>query len=60
LAGEGPWGYWAETHCCISPSGTRILFGSDWGGSDTVDTYVVDLRTERPPELMAETMEEES
>ncbi len=54
LAGEGPWGYWAETHACISPSGTRIVWGSDWGGSDTVDTYVVDLREDRPDELEEE------
>jgi hypothetical protein len=54
LAGEGPWGYWGETHACISPSGTRIVWGSDWGGSDTVDTYVVDLREDRPDELEAE------
>jgi len=53
LAGYGLWGYWAETHACISPSGTRIIWGSDWGGSDTVDTYVVDLRSERPPVLDA-------
>lgn len=43
-AGGGPWGYWAETHVVISPSGSRIAFGSDWGGSNTVDTYVIDLR----------------
>lgn len=54
LAGEGPWGYWSETHVCISPSGTRILWASDWQGSATVDTYVVDLRTERPDELAEE------
>jgi len=44
LAGEGPWGYWAEPHVSISPSGTRILFGSDWGGGPGVNTYVIDLR----------------
>jgi hypothetical protein len=44
LAGEGPWGYWAEPHVVISPSGSRILFGSDWGGGPTVNTYVIDLR----------------
>ena len=36
-------GYWAETHNVISPRGTRILFGSDWSGGATVDTYVVEL-----------------
>ena len=39
----GPQGYWAEPHVITSPSGTRILFGSDWGGSITVDAYVVEL-----------------
>lgn len=41
--GGGPQGYWAEPHASISPSGTRILFASDWGGGTTVDTYVVEL-----------------
>lgn len=41
--GDGPNGYWAEPHAVLSPSGTRILFGSDWGGGDSVDTYVVEL-----------------
>ncbi|MCB9654091.1 MAG: hypothetical protein H6729_08190 [Deltaproteobacteria bacterium] len=44
---EGPQGYWAEPHSVISPSGTRILFGSDWGGSNTVDTYVAELPSYR-------------
>ncbi len=43
FAGEGVWGYWAEPHVVISPSGTRLLFGSDWGNGPTVDTYVVEL-----------------
>ena len=42
-AGEGPWDYWAEPHVVISPSGTRLLFGSDWGGGASVDSYVVEL-----------------
>lgn len=41
--GDGPNGYWAEPHVNISPSGTRLLFGSDWGGGATVDAYVVEL-----------------
>jgi hypothetical protein len=41
--GDGPQGYWAEPHAAISPSGTRVVFGSDWGGGDTVDAYVVEL-----------------
>ncbi len=40
---DGPQGYWAEPHASISPSATRVLFGSDWGGGETVDTYVVEL-----------------
>jgi hypothetical protein len=39
----GPQGYWAEPHAVISPTATRVLFGSDWGGGPTVDTYVVEL-----------------
>ncbi|HVO09729.1 MAG TPA: hypothetical protein VMX54_03145 [Vicinamibacteria bacterium] len=42
-AGEGRWGYWGEPHVVISPSATRLLFGSDWGNGATVDTYVVEL-----------------
>jgi hypothetical protein len=42
-AGEGRWGYWAEPHVVISPSGTRLLFGSDWGNGASVDSYVVEL-----------------
>jgi hypothetical protein len=40
--------YWAEPHAVPSPSGTRILFGSDWGDGDTVDTYVVELPSYAP------------
>ena len=36
--------YFGEPHVSISPSGTRLLFGSDWYDSGAVDTYVVDLR----------------
>lgn len=35
--------YWGEPHVTGSPSGTRAIFGSDWGGGDSVDTYVVEL-----------------
>jgi hypothetical protein len=41
--GDGPQGYWAEPHAVPSPSGTRVLFGSDWGGGASVDAYVVEL-----------------
>ncbi|MBN2716830.1 MAG: hypothetical protein JXX14_13345 [Deltaproteobacteria bacterium] len=40
---NGPQGYWAEPHAVISPTGTRVLFASDWGGGQSVDTYVVEL-----------------
>ena len=35
--------YFAEAHGVPSPSGTRIVFGSDWGNGDRVDTYVLEL-----------------
>lgn len=35
--------YFAEPHVTISPSGTRLLFGSDWHGDNRVDAYVVEL-----------------
>jgi hypothetical protein len=35
--------YWAEPHAVPSPSGTRVLFASDWGNQATVDTYVLEL-----------------
>jgi hypothetical protein len=35
--------YWGEPHVSGSPSGTRALFASDWGGGLSVDTYVVEL-----------------
>ena len=40
--------YWAEPHAVPSPSGTRIVFASDWGNGATVDTYVVELPGYRP------------
>ena len=40
--------YWAEAHSVPSPSGTRILFASDWGDNPTVDTYVVELPGYKP------------
>lgn len=43
--GDGPNGYWAEPHVNISPSGTRMVFGSDWGGGPAVDAYVVELQS---------------
>lgn len=45
--------YWAQPNVTISPSGTRLLVQSDWGGGDPsapvidpaaqVDTYVIEL-----------------
>lgn len=40
--------YWAEAHAVLSPSGTRIAFGSDWGNGTSVDTYVVELPSYKP------------
>lgn len=40
--------YWAEPHTVPSPSGTRAVFGSDWGDGATVDTYVVELPSYKP------------
>ncbi|MBM1106024.1 hypothetical protein JQC67_07745 [Aurantibacter crassamenti] len=45
-ADEDEFDYWGEPHAVISPTGTRVIFGSDWSGSDdgkSVDTYVVEL-----------------
>ena len=35
--------YWAEPHVVPSPTGTRAVFASDWGGGASVDTYVLEL-----------------
>jgi len=42
--------YLGEPHATISPSGTRVLFGSDWYDSGRVDTYVVELPAYQRPE----------
>jgi hypothetical protein len=36
-------GYFGEPHVTISPSGTRLLYGSDWYDSGSVDSYVIEL-----------------
>lgn len=36
-------GYLGEPHATLSPSGTRLIFGSDWHDSGSVDAYVVEL-----------------
>ena len=43
---ENEFDYWGEPHAVISPTGTRVLFGSDWSGAEdgqSVDCYVVEL-----------------
>lgn len=45
---EGNIGYWAEPHVNISPSGTRMIFASDWYNGNTVDTYVIELPSYQP------------
>jgi len=43
---EDDFDYWGEPHAVISPTGTRVLFGSDWSGAEdgqSVDSYVVEL-----------------
>jgi len=45
-ADENEFDYWGEPHAVISPTGTRVLFGSDWSGADdgkSVESYVVEL-----------------
>jgi hypothetical protein len=60
-AGEGGrWGYWAEPHVVISPTATRMLFGSDWGNGPTVDTYVVELPRYKAGRTSAATLGESS
>ncbi len=39
-------GYFGEPHPVLSPSGTRVLFNSDWYDSGSVDVYVIDLNVE--------------
>jgi hypothetical protein len=45
---DSPQKYWAEPHVTLSPSGTRMVFASDWHGTDSVDTYVVELPSRAP------------
>ena len=42
---KGSIGYFAEPHPVLSPTGTRVLFSSDWSDSGTVDVYVVEMPT---------------
>lgn len=46
--------YWGTPHATISPSGTRVLFASDWSGAEdgqSVDCYVVELPVYQAPML---------
>ena len=45
---RGSIGYFAEPHPVISPSGTRVLFSSDWNNSGKVDVFVVELPAYQP------------
>lgn len=38
-------GYFGEPHAVMSPTGTRIIYNSDWHDSGSVDAYVVDLKS---------------
>ncbi|PKA98955.1 hypothetical protein B0O79_2651 [Flavobacteriaceae bacterium MAR_2009_75] len=43
---EEAFDYWGEPHAVISPTGTRVLFGSDWSGEEdgkSIESYVVEL-----------------
>ena len=43
---ENEFNYWGEPHVTISPTGTRLLFGSDWSGTEdgtSVDAYIAEL-----------------
>jgi len=42
--------YFGEPHATISPSGTRIIFGSDWYDSGSVDSYVLELPGYKAPQ----------
>jgi hypothetical protein len=35
-------GYWANPFAAMSPTGSKVVFSSDWG-SDSVNTYLIDL-----------------
>jgi len=43
---EDDYDYWGEPHAVMSPTGTRVLYGSDWSGAEdgqSVDSYVIEL-----------------
>lgn len=42
--------YFGEPHATLSPSGTRIIFGSDWYDSGAVDSYIIELPGYQKPQ----------
>lgn len=46
--------YFGEPHAVMSPSGSRILFNSDWHDSGSVDTYAVDLTNPSATETVSQ------
>jgi len=56
---EDEFDYFGEPHAVISPTGTRVLFGSDWSGSEdgeSLDCYVVELPTFNRPTSINQTI----
>ena len=44
---SGKMGYWSEPHVVASPTATRLILGSDWHNSGSVDTYIIELPSYR-------------
>jgi hypothetical protein len=40
--------YWVQPHATLSPDGRSVLFGSSWGQSCSVESYLLDLSSIRP------------
>ncbi len=52
---ESQFDYWGEPHAVISPTGTRVLFGSDWSGEEdgqSIDSYDIELPTYNAPSAL--------
>ncbi|WP_093145071.1 T9SS type A sorting domain-containing protein [Ulvibacter litoralis] len=50
-ADEEEYNYFGEPHVTISPTGTRLLFGSDWSGAEdgeSLNSYVAELKAYDP------------
>lgn len=41
--------YFGEPHVTMSPSGTRLMFASDWYDSGSVDNYIIELPSYKKP-----------